>query len=91
MQKNIHPQYRPVVFRDAAAGYSFLTNSTRTSENTVLWEDGAEYPVIDVEVSSASHPFYTGQARELDTAGRIERFRRRYSQKVVPARTTAAA
>ncbi|NMA76435.1 MAG: type B 50S ribosomal protein L31 [Actinomycetales bacterium] len=79
MKKNIHPEYRPVIFRDAAAGFSFLTRSTRTSEKTMIWQDGREYPVIDVEVSSASHPFYTGRATVLDTAGRVERFRRRYS------------
>ena len=80
MQKNIHPQYRPVVFRDRSAGESFLTNSTRTSDKSVTWEDGREYPVIDVEVSSASHPFWTGRGTVLDTAGRVERFRRRYGQ-----------
>ncbi|WP_422117594.1 type B 50S ribosomal protein L31 [Brachybacterium sp. UNK5269] len=67
-----------------------MTNSTRTSERTVTWEDGKEYPVIDIEISSASHPFYTGQSRVLDTAGRVERFRRRYAQKVVPARPATA-
>lgn len=90
MQKNIHPQYRPVVFRDRSAGESFLTNSTRTSDNTVTWEDGRGYPVIDVEVSSASHPFWTGRGTVLDTAGRVERFRRRYGDKVLPARTATA-
>lgn len=78
MKPGIHPEYRPVVFRDASAGHSFLTRSTASSERTVTWEDGNEYPVIDVEVSSASHPFYTGTAKVLDTAGRVERFRRRY-------------
>ena len=57
MQKHIHPAYRPVIFRDRSAGTAFLTNSTRSSERTVTWEDGYEYPVIDVEVSAASHPF----------------------------------
>jgi large subunit ribosomal protein L31 len=80
MKQGIHPDYHPVVFREASAGFSFLTRSTRTSERTVTWEDGREYPVIDVEVSSASHPFYTGQAKVLDTAGRVERFRRRYGK-----------
>ena len=90
MQKNIHPQYRPVVLRDRSAGESFLTNSTRTSDKSVTWEDGREYPVIDVEVSSASHPFWTGCGTVLDTAGRVERFRRRYADKVLPARTATA-
>ncbi|WP_371675625.1 type B 50S ribosomal protein L31 [Streptomyces sp. NBC_01276] len=74
----IHPAYGPVVFRDSASGTSFLTRSTMTSRNTVEWEDGRTYPVVDVEISSASHPFYTGTARVMDTAGRVERFERRY-------------
>jgi large subunit ribosomal protein L31 len=78
MKQGIHPDYRPVVFRDKAANFSFLTRSTVRSEQTVTWEDGNTYPVFDVEVSSASHPFYTGQSRVLDTAGRVEQFRRRY-------------
>lgn len=80
MKPSIHPDYRPVVFRDASADFSFLTRSTATSGRTITWTDGQEYPVIDVEVSSASHPFYTGQSKVLDTAGRVERFRRRYGQ-----------
>ena len=80
MKPSIHPDYRPVVFRDASADFSFLTRSTATSERTITWSDGREYPVFDVEVSSASHPFYTGQSKVLDTAGRVERFRRRYGQ-----------
>lgn len=80
MKPSIHPDYRPVVFRDASADFSFLTRSTAPSERTITWTDGQEYPVIDVEVSSASHPFYTGQSKVLDTAGRVERFRRRYGQ-----------
>ncbi|GAA0965300.1 type B 50S ribosomal protein L31 [Actinocorallia libanotica] len=78
MKPGIHPDYRPVVFRDASAGFAFLTRSTATSDKTVEWEDGNTYPVIDVDVSSASHPFYTGRSRTLDTAGRVERFQRRY-------------
>ncbi|MFB9832946.1 type B 50S ribosomal protein L31 [Actinoallomurus acaciae] len=78
MKPGIHPDYRPVVFRDRSAGYAFLTRSTATSETTVEWSDGNTYPVIDVDVSSASHPFYTGRGRVVDTAGRVERFRRRY-------------
>ncbi|MDS1269650.1 type B 50S ribosomal protein L31 [Lipingzhangella sp. LS1_29] len=80
MRRNIHPPYGPVVFRDRNAGYSFLTRSTATSEHTVDWEDGNTYPVVDVEISSASHPFYTGQSRVVDTAGRVERFNRRYGR-----------
>ncbi|MFE1384086.1 type B 50S ribosomal protein L31 [Streptomyces sp. NPDC058740] len=74
MKHGIHPAYGPVVFRDTA----FLTRSTMTSDRTVEWEDGNTYPVVDVEISSASHPFYTGTQRVLDTAGRVERFQRRY-------------
>ena len=81
MQQGIHPEYRPVVFRDRSASFAFLTRSTATSERTIAWEDGNTYPVVDVEVSSASHPFYTGQSRVLDSAGRVEQFRRRYGDK----------
>ncbi|UCM89472.1 type B 50S ribosomal protein L31 [Streptomyces marincola] len=81
MKSGIHPEYRPVVFRDRAAGFAFLTRSTATSDRTIEWEDGETYPVIDVEISSASHAFYTGTARVLDTAGRVERFERRYGKR----------
>jgi large subunit ribosomal protein L31 len=80
MKPGIHPAYGPVVFRDRAAGFAFLTRSTATSEQTVTWEDGHTYPVIDVEISSAGHPFYTGRTKVLDTAGRVERFERRYAR-----------
>ncbi len=78
MQHGIHPAYRPVVFRDKVGGLAFLTRSTATSPRTTDWPDGHAYPVVDVETSSASHPFYTGTARVLDTAGRVEQFHRRY-------------
>ncbi|MFG2883764.1 type B 50S ribosomal protein L31 [Streptomyces sp. NPDC048297] len=81
MRNAIHPEYRPVVFRDRAANYTFLTRSTMTSAKTIAWEDGNTYPVVDVEISDASHPFYTGTARVLDTAGRVERFERRYGKR----------
>ncbi|MFJ4850075.1 MULTISPECIES: type B 50S ribosomal protein L31 [unclassified Streptomyces] len=80
MQHAIHPAYRPVVFRDRSADHAFLTRSTLTSDKTVVWEDGNTYPVFDVEISAASHPFYTGNARVMDTAGRVERFERRYGR-----------
>ncbi|MEV6961414.1 type B 50S ribosomal protein L31 [Streptomyces sp. NPDC051207] len=80
MRKGIHPDYRPVVFRDKAADYAFLTRSTMTSDRTIEWEDGNTYPVVDVEISNVSHPFYTGTARVMDTAGRVERFERRYGK-----------
>ena len=87
--KNIHPTYGPVVFRDASAGFTFLTRSTLAGDTdsgpgrataTIEWTDGNTYPVIDVEISSASHPFWTGSARVVDTAGRIEKFRQRYAK-----------
>ena len=78
MKQESHPDYRPVVFRDRAANFAFFTRSTAASERTITWEDGNTYPVVDVEISSASHPFYTGRARALDTAGRVQQFRRRY-------------
>ena len=78
MKQGIHPDYHLVVFRDRTANAAFLTRSTAASERTITWEDGGAYPVVDVEISSASHPFYTGQAHVLDTAGRVEQFRRRY-------------
>ncbi|MDX3230080.1 type B 50S ribosomal protein L31 [Streptomyces sp. ME19-01-6] len=80
MKPGIHPAYRPVVFRDRSADFAFLTRSAATSDKTVEWEDGNTYPVIDVEISSASHPFYTGTQRVVDTAGRVERFERRYGR-----------
>ncbi len=78
MKAEIHPSYQPVIFRDLTSGESFLTRSTATSDKTVEWEDGNTYPVIDVEISSASHPFYTGKQRILDSAGRVEKFNQRF-------------
>ncbi|MEU9891013.1 type B 50S ribosomal protein L31 [Sphaerisporangium sp. NPDC051011] len=80
MKKGIHPDYQPVVFRDPGADFAFLTRSTISSSKTIVWEDGKTYPVVDVDVSSASHPFYTGRNRVLDTAGRVERFKQRYGR-----------
>lgn len=77
MKRDTHPTYRPVVFRDRSAELTLLTRSTATSEETIEL-DGTVYPVIDVEISSASHPFWTGRGRLVDTEGRVERFRRRY-------------
>ena len=92
MNQAIHPDYHPVVFRDRSANFAFLTRSTATSERTITWEDGNTYPVVDVEISSASHPFYTGQSRVLDTAGRVEQFRRRYGDELRdPERAAALA
>ncbi|MER5436347.1 type B 50S ribosomal protein L31 [Streptomyces sp. NPDC002588] len=84
MRESIHPAYGPVVFRDRAANHAFLTRSTLSATQggkTVEWEDGRTHPVVDVEISNVSHPFYTGTARVLDTAGRVERFERRYGKK----------
>ena len=78
MKKGIHPNYRPVVFQDAAANFSFLTSSCVETDETVKWEDGQEYPLYKLEISSASHPFFTGTMKIVDTAGRVERFERRY-------------
>jgi len=78
MKKDIHPPYRQVVFRDRSAGLAFRTGSTLDSAQTVAF-DGATYPVIDVEISNASHPFWSGRERIVDTEGRVERFRRRYA------------
>jgi large subunit ribosomal protein L31 len=80
VKQGIHPDYHPVVFRDRSADFAFLTRSTATSSATIEWEDGNTYPVIDVEISSASHPFWTGNARVMDTAGRVEKFNRRYGR-----------
>ncbi|MFD7281263.1 type B 50S ribosomal protein L31 [Streptomyces sp. NPDC059862] len=80
MRSGIHPETRPVVFRDRAVDVAFLTRSTAASARTIEWEDGNTYPLVDVEISSASHPFYTGASRVVDTAGRVERFERRYGR-----------
>ncbi|MFG2002530.1 type B 50S ribosomal protein L31 [Spirillospora sp. NPDC048911] len=81
MKNSIHPGYRPVVFRDRGAGFAFLTRSTVVSDQKVEWEDGNSYPVVDVDVSSASHPFYTGKSRVMDSTGAVEKFNRRYAQR----------
>lgn len=81
MKPGIHPDYRPVVFRDKTGDLTFLTRSTIApgrATDEITWSDGHTYPVYDVDVSSASHPFWTGQGRILDTAGRVEKFERRY-------------
>ncbi len=81
MKSDIHPQYRPVVFQDTSAGTSFITRSTISTNDTVTWEDGNEYPLAKVEISSESHPFFTGQMKIVDTAGRVERFEKRYGRR----------
>jgi large subunit ribosomal protein L31 len=81
MQTDIHPHYRPVVFKDTGADFAFITQSTIETNDTIVWEDGNEYPLATVELSSASHPFFTGQMKIVDTAGRVERFERRYGRR----------
>ena len=80
MKTNIHPTYGEVVYRDRDADFTFLTRSTETSTKTVEWTDGNTYPVIDVEISAASHPFWTGRQRLMDTEGRVEKFRAKYAR-----------
>ncbi len=86
MKKDIHPDYHPVVFLDVQSDTKFLTQSTMTSKETIKWEDGNEYPLVKVEVSSASHPFYTGKKIFVDTAGRVEKFNKRYKSKAGQAK-----
>ncbi|TQS45682.1 type B 50S ribosomal protein L31 [Cryptosporangium phraense] len=81
MKPGIHPQYRPVVFRDRSADEAFLTRSTVATDRTIEWSDGNTYPLVDVDISSASHPFYTGQQRVIDSAGRVEKFRARQAKR----------
>jgi large subunit ribosomal protein L31 len=78
MQPGMHPDYRPVIFRDQSANYTFKTRSTVKSEKTIVWDDGETYPVVDVELSDMSHPFYTGKMKIVDTAGRVDRFNKRF-------------
>ena len=80
MKADTHPEYREVVFQDLSSDFAFLTRSTVKSKETIKWEDGNEYPLIKVEVSSASHPFYTGKHKLMDTGGRVDRFKRRYNK-----------
>jgi large subunit ribosomal protein L31 len=80
MQKGIHPNYRPVVFQDAAAGFAFLTQSCAETKDTIKWEDGNEYPLYKLEISSASHPFFTGKMKLLDTTGRVQKFNDKYKK-----------
>jgi len=78
VKQHLHPDYGPVVFRDKAADHAFLTRSTLASDETVEWEDGHTYPVIDVQISSASHPFWTGRGRAPRDGGRVAEFYRKY-------------
>ena len=81
MKKDIHPKgYRMVVFKDFSVDKGFLTRSTAQSRETIVWEDGKEYPLIKLEISNMSHPFFTGKMKFVDTAGRIEKFERKYGK-----------
>ena len=91
MKSDIHPDYRFVVFQDISAGTSFITRSTITTSETTTWDDGNEYPLAKVEISSESHPFFTGQMKIVDTAGRVERFEKRYGRRKAAAAAEAAA
>ena len=78
MKAGIHPEYHDVVFQDVTSDFKILTRSTISSKEKIKWEDGNEYPLVKVEVSSSTHPFYTGQHKIMDTTGRVDRFRKRY-------------
>jgi large subunit ribosomal protein L31 len=82
VKPDIHPRYEPVVFQDRTTGKSFLTRSTATSDARIEWEDGNTYPLITIDVTAYSHPFWTGNQRVMDTQGRVEKFRRRYGTRL---------
>ena len=79
MKKDIHPDYHPVVFQDTSTKTRFLTRTTLTSKETTEWEDGKEYPLVKVDISAASHPYYTGKMKFVDSAGRVEKFQKKYN------------
>ena len=82
MKKGIHPNnYRFVVFKDSSSDYAFLTRSTVNTKETITWDDGNEYPLCKIEISNKSHPFFTGKQNLVDTAGRIDKFNRKYGRK----------
>ncbi|MBK9450453.1 MAG: type B 50S ribosomal protein L31 [Bacteroidetes bacterium] len=81
MKSDIHPNYRFVVFKDISTDYAFLTRSAINTPDTIKWEDGNEYPLVKLEISSDSHPFFTGKQKLIDTAGRVDRFYSRYGGK----------
>ncbi|WP_236979300.1 type B 50S ribosomal protein L31 [Membranihabitans maritimus] len=81
MKKDIHPDnYRLVVFKDFSCDEAFLTRSCAQTKDTIVWEDGNEYPLVKLEISSKSHPFYTGKMKFVDTAGRIDKFNKKFSK-----------
>ena len=81
MKKDIHPKYEEVVFWDTSSDFKFISRSTQVPKEKIKWTDGKEYPVIKVEVSSASHPFFTGKKMFVDSAGRLEKFKKKYEKK----------
>ncbi|AKO94504.1 type B 50S ribosomal protein L31 [Priestia filamentosa] len=81
MKQNLHPNYQPVVFMDTNSGYKFLSGSTKKSNETIEWEDGNTYPLLKVEVSSDTHPFYTGRQKFGNRDGRAEQFKKKYNMK----------
>jgi large subunit ribosomal protein L31 len=82
MKKDTHPQtYRTVVFKDFSCDYTFLGKSCAATRDTFTWEDGVEYPLVKLEISNMSHPYYTGKAKFVDTAGRIDKFNKKYAKK----------
>lgn len=91
MKADIHPDYRYVVFQDTSSGDKFITRSTIETAETITWEDGNEYPLAKVEISAFTHPFFTGQMKIVDTAGRVERFERRYGSRKKKATKEPAA
>jgi len=81
MRKDIHPkEYRLVVFKDISNDYAFITRSTVATKETIKWEDGKEYPLVKLEISNTSHPFYTGKIKLVDTAGRVDKYRQKYEK-----------
>jgi large subunit ribosomal protein L31 len=81
MKKDIHPkEYRKVIFRDLSSGDEFMTASAATSKENITWKDGVEYPLVKLEISSYSHPFYTGKVKFVDTAGRIDKFNKKFAK-----------
>ena len=81
MRKDIHPKdYRLVVFKDMANDYAFITRSTANTKDTIEWEDGKEYPLVKLEISNKSHPFFTGKMKLVDTAGRVDKFKNKYKK-----------
>jgi large subunit ribosomal protein L31 len=82
MKKGLHPEnYRPVVFKDISSEETFVTRSCANTRDTIVWEDGKEYPLVKMEISSFSHPFFTGKMKFVDTAGRIDKFNKKYAKK----------